>query len=109
MAAEAAGAIIVDGRATAVGSLADTYRRYPHLGPAVPAMGYSPGQARDLEATIDAADCDVVLSGTPFALDRLVSVRHPIRRVSYDLAEVGSPTLADVLAPFVERWSAGPT
>lgn len=104
--AEAAGATIVDGRLHAVGSLADTYRRYPHLGRAVPAMGYSPEQVGDLEATIDAADCDVVLSGTPFALDRLVSVRHPIRRVSYQLAEVGSPTLADVLAPFVDRWAA---
>lgn len=103
VAAEAAGAVVVDGRASAVGSLADTYRRFPHLGGAVPAMGYSPEQVRDLEATLDAADCDAVVSGTPFALDRVVTIRHPIRRATYSVHEIGRPTVADVLAPLLAR------
>lgn len=101
VAAEAAGAILVDGRAGAVGTIAETYARFPHLGPAVPAMGYSPEQVRDLQATLEAAACDAVVSGTPFALDRLVTTRHPLRRASYSVAEVGQPTLDELLAPVV--------
>ena len=64
-------------------------------------MGYSPEQVRDLQATLDAAPCDAIVSGTPFALDRLVATRHPLRRASYSVAEVGHPTLDEVLAPVV--------
>jgi predicted GTPase len=54
---------------------------------------------RDLEATIAATDADVVVTGTPVDLDRLIEIRHPLRRARYELHEVGRPTLADVLAP----------
>jgi predicted GTPase len=104
VAARAAGAELVDGRSVAVGRIAGTYRRYPHLTEAVPAMGYSPEQVADLEATLDRADCDAVVSGAPFDLGRLITVRHPLRRTRYTIEEVGSPTLADVLAPHVEGW-----
>jgi len=107
VAAEAAGATLVDGRSCAVGTIAETYARFPHLGPAVPAMGYSPEQVRDLQATLDAAPCDAVVSGTPFALDRLVTTRHPLRRASYSVAEVGHPTLDEVLAPVVAAAREG--
>lgn len=93
----------VDPRPSAVGSIAETLRRFPHIGPVVPAMGYSDEQLRDLEATIDAVDCDVVVAGTPIDLARLVRCRHPIRQVTYEMAEVGEPTLAQILAPVVAR------
>ncbi len=104
--ARAAGADVVDPRPHAVGTIADTYERYPDIGSALPAMGYGAAQLADLEATIEATPCDVVVSGTPVDLARLVRTTKPVRRVSYELEEVGTPTLADVLAPFARR---GPT
>jgi len=94
----------VDPRPVAVGSLADTYRKYPHIGPVLPAMGYGDAQLADLSATIEAADCDVVVNGSPFALSRLLRLDVPIRDVTYTLSEVGHPDLADVLAPWIARW-----
>lgn len=94
----------VDPRPVAVGSLADTYRKYPHIGPVLPAMGYGDAQLADLAATITASGCDVVVNGSPFSLGRLLHVDVPIRDATYSLREIGSPTLADVLAPWIERW-----
>lgn len=105
VAARAGGATdIIDPRPHAVGSLADTYRQYPGIGPVLPAMGYSSAQVRDLAATIRATGCDVVVSGTPIDLARLVEVDVPIRRATYELEEVGARRLADVLAPHVRKW-----
>lgn len=102
VAARNAGArAIVDPRPFAVGSIADVFATWPRLTNALPAMGYSDEQLRDLEKTINAADCDVVVTGTPIDLARLITSRHPIRRVRYELEEVGSPTLSEVLAPIV--------
>jgi predicted GTPase len=89
----------VDPRATAVGSIARVYEDYPHIGAVLPAMGYGDDQLAELEETINATDCDVVVTGTPIDLGRLIESRHPIRHVRYELEEIGSPTLADVLAP----------
>jgi predicted GTPase len=91
----------VDPRPHAVGSIARVFLRFPHLGPVLPAMGYSDEQLHELEQTINAAECDAVISGTPIDLGRLVRSRHPIRHVSYELEEVGRPTLDDVLAPLI--------
>jgi predicted GTPase len=95
--------LIVDPRPYAVGSIAETFDRYPHIGSVLPAMGYSSEQLHELEQTIDAVECDVVVAGTPIDLARLVRSRHPIRRATYELEELGQPALADVLAPIVER------
>jgi predicted GTPase len=103
VAADAAGAELVDPRPYAVGSLAETFAAYPGIGPVLPAMGYSTAQMRDLEATIEATPCDAVVAGTPVDLGRLLSVSRPIRRAAYEYRDAGSPTLADALAPFVER------
>jgi predicted GTPase len=104
VAARNAGAAkIVDPRPYAVGSIRDMLARRPQLTNVLPALGYDDTQLADLERTIDAADCDVVVSGTPVDLGRLVSTRHPIRHVRYELEEVGSPTLADVLQPIRAR------
>jgi predicted GTPase len=93
---------LVDPRPYAVGSIAETYERYPHIGSVLPAMGYSDEQLLELEQTINATDCDVVVSATPVDLTRLVDSRHPIRHAAYDLDEVGRTTLTDVLSPLVE-------
>lgn len=110
IAAREAGATeFVDPRGFAVGSIADTYAAYPGIGPVLPAMGYGLAQIADLEATIRAADCDVVVAGTPIDLHRIVDGGHPIRHATYELKEVGPLTLVDVLAPYLARWSESRT
>jgi predicted GTPase len=102
VAARNAGAArIVDPRPYAVGSIAATFAKWPQLTNVLPAMGYDEQQLEDLETTINAADCDVVVTGTPIDLGRLIASRHPIRHVRYELEELGTPTLADVLAAVV--------
>jgi predicted GTPase len=104
VAARAAGAgKIVDPRPYAVGSLKDVFTDWPQLANVLPAMGYSDEQLRELEQTINAADCDVVVTGTPIELGRLIDSKHPIRHVRYDLEEVGEPSLAEALAPIVTQ------
>ena len=95
------GATLVDLKPYAVGEIADTYQAYPSLGPVLPAMGYSKAQFRDLEETLDRVPCDAVVVGTPIDLPRLIRFSQPAFRVTYDLQEIGRPTLADVLQ---SRW-----
>ncbi|MCU0260007.1 MAG: cyclic 2,3-diphosphoglycerate synthase [Ilumatobacteraceae bacterium] len=105
VAAHHAGAVeFVDPRPVAVGSIAATYAKYPHIGDVLPAMGYGDAQLADLRATIVASGCDVVVNGSPFQLRDLLRLAVPVHDATYELAEVGSPTLADVLAPWIERW-----
>jgi predicted GTPase len=109
VAARRAGATeFVDPRPYAVGSIAGTYAKYPSIGRVLPAMGYGDTQLAELAATIRAADCDVVVVGTPIDLGRLVDLGHPARQVTYELAEIGTPTLASVLAPYLDKWRAAP-
>jgi predicted GTPase len=104
VAARNAGAAkIVDPRPYAVGSLKDVFRKWPQLSNVLPAMGYSDEQLRELEQTINAAHCDVVVTGTPIDLSRLITSRHPIRHVRYELEEVGAPTIQNVLEPIVAQ------
>jgi len=88
---------IVDPRPYAVGTIAETYRKYPKTGPVLPAMGYGVEQIRDLEATVRATPCDLVVVGTPVDLRRLIRVDKPAVRVTYRLAERGKPDLAECL------------
>ena len=88
---------IVDPRPFAVGTIADTYRKYPSTGAILPAMGYGEKQTRDLEKTIDRADVDMVISATPIDLTRVLKVRKPMQRVRYELQEIGQPTLEEIL------------
>jgi predicted GTPase len=107
IAARQAGATtFVDPRASAVGSMVDTFAAYPDIGAVLPAMGYGLAQIADLEATIRDAECDVVVAGTPIDLHRIVEVGHPIRHATYVLAETGGVTLAEVLAPHLDAWGA---
>ncbi|MDY7078130.1 MAG: cyclic 2,3-diphosphoglycerate synthase [Chloroflexota bacterium] len=89
---------LVDPRPYAVRSIAATFEKYPHVGPLLPAMGYGNEQIRDLEETINATECDLVLSATPIDLRRVLNVRHPMDRVRYELQIIGQPTLEEVLA-----------
>jgi predicted GTPase len=88
---------IVDPRPYAVGAIADTYRKYPKTGPILPAMGYGDEMTRDLEKTIDKADVDMVIIGTPIDLNRIMKIKKPNQRVRYELQEIGRPTLTDLL------------
>jgi predicted GTPase len=88
---------IVDPRPFAVGSIADTYSKYPTTGDVLPAMGYGEKQVRELAETIRSADADVVVIGTPIDLTRLIEFDKPSVRVRYELQEIGSPTLTEAL------------
>jgi predicted GTPase len=89
---------VVDPRPYAVGVLKETYRRYPHLGSVLPAMGYNPNQIHDLERTIDNVPCDLVLFATPIHLPRVLSIKKPTLRVRYEYKDHGTPTLEELLS-----------
>ena len=97
IAAKRFGAEPVDPRPYAVGSIAATYKKYPTTGPVLPAMGYGDAQVKELEETINRTPCDMVLIGTPIDLRRVLKIAKPAVRVSYDLQEIGQPTLEDAL------------
>ena len=105
VAARAAGALVVDPRPTAVGSIRDAYERFGQLGAVVPALGYSAEQVADLEATISATPCEAVVSGTPFDLARLAHISVPVRRARYELADNDHPSLRELLEPTIGGWS----
>jgi predicted GTPase len=88
---------IIDPRAYAVGSIKKTYEKYPTTGNVLPAMGYGDNQIRELEQTINAADVDLVIIGTPINLERIIKINKPSQRVRYELQEIGQPTLEDIL------------
>jgi len=88
---------IIDPRPYAVGSIRRTFEKYPQTGPLLPAMGYGEEQTRELEATINAVPCDLVIVATPIDLRRVVDIKHSTQRIRYELQEIGRPTMADVL------------
>jgi predicted GTPase len=95
---------IVDPRPFAVGSIHDTYVKYPKTGTILPAMGYGDKMVKDLEKTINKADVDLVISATPIDLTRIIKVNKPMQRVRYELQEIGKPTLEDILkAKFAKK------
>ena len=94
---------IVDPRPWAVGRIAETFEIYPGIGELLPAMGYGDEQIADLEKTINAVDCDLVLVGTPIDLTNLIKIDKPNMRVAYRLEEKGSPNLTEVLGEFTSK------
>jgi len=95
--AEREGASPVDPRPHATGSIRDIFDRYPHLGPVLPAMGYSDEQVRELARTIEETPADMVVSGTPIDLGRLIKTSRPIVRVCYELRQIEGPSLDEVV------------
>jgi predicted GTPase len=88
---------MIDPRPYAVGSIVKAFENYPHLGAVLPALGYGKEQVRELEETINATPCDVVLIGTPIDLRRVLQLNKPAVRAKYELQEIGTPTLEDIL------------
>ena len=102
VASEKFGAIeLVDPRPYTVGTITDTYEKYPAIGTLLPAMGYGDKQIKDLETTINNTDCDVVIIGTPIDLRKIIKINKPAVRVTYELQEIGKPDLMDALKRFV--------
>ncbi len=97
VAARAVGATLVDPRSKAVGSIKSVFQRFPKLGKVLPALGYSEGQLKELEQSINAVECDVVVLGTPSDLTRMIEIRKPVARVIYEALEVGKPSLGEIL------------
>jgi predicted GTPase len=101
-AARSAGASeIVDPKPYAVGSIADTYKQYPNSGQILPAMGYSDQQIADLEATINATPCEVVVEGTPIDLTRILKVNKPLAEVTYELEELEPGVIEEMVQKVV--------
>jgi predicted GTPase len=92
---------IVDPRPYAVDSIAQAFKKYPSIGPILPAIGYSARQLQHLETTINKVDCDAVLVATPINLSRIIDIIKPHTRISYELQELGTPGLEDILSEFV--------
>ena len=108
LAARAAGASeLVNAAPYAVGSLRDTFAKYPHMDAVLPAMGYSAEQLADLAATIEATPCDVVAIGTPIDLGRLIEIGKPSVRVTYAVTDTSAPTLDDVVDEFCAKHGIG--
>ncbi len=94
---------IVDPRPYTVGSITKTFEKYPDIGILLPAMGYGEQQMKDLEKTIDKTECDAVIIGTPIDLRRVIKIKKPSVRVTYDLQEIGKPDLREILEARVPK------
>ena len=102
------GAELVDPRPYVVGKLAETFKIYPNIGTLLPAMGYGAEQMKDLEKTIANTPCDAVVIGTPIDLPRFIKIKQPVVKVGYELQEIGTPTLKEVLDDFVAKHNLKP-
>jgi predicted GTPase len=103
VAARRFGAELVDPRPVAVGSIREVLEHYPSLEPLVPAMGYGADQMRELEATLNAVDADLVLAANPIDITRVLTLNKPVTRVRYELKQVSGTPLVELLAPIIER------
>ncbi|MDX1580846.1 MAG: GTPase, partial [Alphaproteobacteria bacterium] len=107
VAAESAGAEIVDPRDFVDGELAALYRRFPHIGPVLPAMGYDEAQIRTLEAALKAAAADAIIAGTPIHLGGLVDAGKPVIRARYGYQDAGEPKLTGLVDEFLAAEGLG--
>ncbi len=94
---------LVDAKEYAKGTIKGVYEKYKQVHNYLPAMGYSPKQVKDLEATINLTPADVVVSGTPIDLTKVIKINKPIINVKYELQEIGKPDLVDILADFLKK------
>jgi predicted GTPase len=103
---DAGAAEIIDPTPFAVGSIKTIYEQYPNARQVLPAMGYGEAQIRELEATINAADADVVVEGTPIDLQRVLTVNKPVANVRYELAELEPGAIAETVRQVVASRGA---
>ncbi|MDN5279180.1 MAG: hypothetical protein PWR01_3145 [Clostridiales bacterium] len=94
---------IIDPKPYFKGTILKALEKYPHIGDLIPALGYGKKQVADLEATINACKCDMVVSATPIDITKVVKVKKPILRVGYELQEIGNPSVAEIVADFVKK------
>ena len=92
---------LIDPRPFTVGTISETFEKYPEIGTLLPAMGYGDEQMKDLETTINKSDADLVIIGTPIDLRKVINIEKPALRVFYELQEIGQPTLEDALKKIV--------
>jgi len=102
-ATQAQAAALIDPRSVAVGSIADVYTRYPHIGAVLPAVGYHPAQLEALRETINRTDADVVVAATTCDLTALIDINKPVVRVRYEFAEFGEPGLGSLVQAFLRE------
>jgi len=98
---------VVDPRPYAAGSIRSTYESYPHLTNLLPAMGYSSSQRQELEDTINAVPCDLVLVATPIDLSHIIKITKPYLRVTYEVEEVGPARIPELVRKFVQEHASG--
>jgi predicted GTPase len=94
---------VVDPRPYAVGIIAELYKQYPHMGKVVPSTGYNEAQIRDLEETLRRVPADVIVSGSPIDLGRLINPGKPIVRAYYEVEVIEGPTIEEAVEEFLER------
>jgi predicted GTPase len=94
---------LVDAKEYAKGTIKGVYEKYKQIHNYLPAMGYSPEQVKDLEATINSTPADLVVSGTPIDLTRLVKINKPLVNVKYELQEIGKPDLSEIIENFLKN------
>lgn len=98
---------IIDPRPIAIGSIAEVYKQYPHIGPVLPAMGYSPRQIEELRRTVEMCPCEMVLSATPIDLKGVLGLDRPVVRVSYFVKEMEGEPLKEAIYSFIAGFSTG--
>jgi predicted GTPase len=108
VAASRAGATIVDPRPFAAPGLREVFAAFPHIGPVLPALGYSPAQVEALRQSIATTPADVVVAATPIDLAALIEIDKPVVRVRYEFAEMAAPGLAGIVRDFLSRLQAQP-
>lgn len=101
IAAEKFGAIPVDAKPHAIGSIKETYEKHKHLETLLPAMGYGDKQVKELEETLNKIECDLILAGTPIDLNKVIKVNKPIVRVRYEYQDKGE--MEQIIAEFVKK------
>lgn len=104
LAAKNGGAIIIDPRPYLTGSMKKVFEEFPQISDIVPAMGYNDQQIRDMEETLNKADCDIIIDGSPIDLGKLIKTNKPIVRVTYDIENLQSPTIEEMLDKFIEKY-----
>lgn len=102
--AQERGAEVIDPRPYSTGSIKRIFEKYPHIGKVLPAVGYGEEQVKDLEDTINAANCDAVVVGTPIDLTKIMKIDKPTLRVRYELQEIGRPDLEEVVNSFEKKF-----
>jgi len=103
VAAKNNGAIIVDPKPYLTGTMKTLFEEFPQITEIVPAMGYNDQQIKDMEETLNKAEAEVIIDGSPIDLEKLINSNKPIVRVSYDIEAIKSPTIEEVLDKFIEK------